>query len=393
MKISILLPSLATNGIARAWILARLLERHYEVETLGFLRPGESVFPWFADYPWGEVRAATMRAGMREMEKRVTGDLVLAYCVSMTSFGVGLRLKRRRGLPLILDMPEWEVHDHWKRPGAVGRAAMICRELVGPGWDNAHSFKYRYVLDHLTGFADERLVCCRFLQERYGGVLLPQGPDISLFDPSRYDKLAIRRKWGIPEQATILFFGGNPMPNKGVEETVAAIRALRGKVDARLVIVGRDESHPYTRKMIELSEGAVIALGPQPFELMPELLATADIVALPQTRKEPKSLGYIPCKMYEAMAMGIPVISSDLCDIPEILDGCGYVVPPDDDAALQRQIEHVLTHPGEAAEMGRRARQRIVERYSWEVMDGILHRTIESVIGRRGLRRRQSRAA
>lgn len=381
MKISLLLPSLATNGIARAWILARLLERHYEVETLGFLRPGESVFPWFADYPWGEVRASTMREGMREMGRRVTGDVMLTYCVSMTSFGVGLLVKRKRGIPLILDMPEWEVHDHWKR-GALGRAWMISKNLVGPGWDNAHSFKYRYVLDHLTGFADERLVCCRFLQERYGGVLLPQGPDVTVFDPTRFDKQALRRKWGIPTDATIFFFGGNPMPNKGVEETVAAINALSGRVDAKLVIAGRDATHAYTRRMIELSHGNVIALGPQPFDLMPELLATADIVALPQTRREPKSLGYVPCKMYEAMAMGIPVISSDLCDISEILTGCGYVVPPDDDAALQAKIEYVLMHPDEARDMGRRARQRIIDRYSWEVMDGILHGAVEAVVGR-----------
>jgi glycosyltransferase involved in cell wall biosynthesis len=386
MKISILLPSLASNGIARAWILAKLLERHYEVETLGFLRPDESVFPWFADYPWGEVRAATMREGMRKMEERITGDIILAYGVSMTSFGVGLLAKRRRRIPLILDMPEWEVHDHWKRDSSLGRAWVISKNLFGPGWDNAHSFKYRYVLDQLTGFADERLVCCRFLEERYGGVLLPQGPDIDLFDPARFDKRALRRKWGIPEEATVFFFGGNPMPNKGVDETIAAINALGGKVDARLVIAGRDDTHPYTRRMIELSPGKVIALGPQPFELMPELLATADIVALPQTRKEPKSIGYVPCKMYEAMAMGIPVISSDLCDIPEILEGCGYVVPHDDAAALQNKIEDVLTRPDEARELGRRARQRVIERYSWEVMDGILHGAVESIIARRGLR-------
>jgi glycosyltransferase involved in cell wall biosynthesis len=390
MKITILVSSLASNGIARAWILARLLERHYDVETLGFLQPDESVFPWFADYPWGEVRGRSMREGMREMERRVTGDIVLAYAVSMVSFGVGLRVKRRRGLPLILDMPEWEVHDHWKWPGRIRRASMIVRNLLGPGWSDSHSFKYRYILDHMTRFADERLVCCRFLQDRYGGVLLPQGPDVDAFDATKFDKAAIRRKWGIPETATILFFGGNPTPNKGVDETVAAINALAGRVDARLVIVGRDASHPYTRKMIELAGGNVIALGPQPFPLMPELLATADIVALPQTRKEPKSLGYIPCKMYEAMAMGIPVISTALCDIPEILDGCGYVVPPDDTAALQAQIEYVLMHPEEAREMGKRARQRIVERYSWTVMDGILHAAVEGVAAAAGLRSRRA---
>lgn len=378
MKVTILVPSLASNGIARAWILANLLERHYEVEVLGRLCNDESVFPWFADYPWVQVREDGLFAALQAMERRISGDIVVAYGVSITSFAVGLLAKFRRRLPLILDMPEWEVHDHYKWNTAFSRALMIIRNLIGEGWTNAHSFKYRYTLDYLTGLADERTVCCEFLRQRYGGVLLPQGTDTNQFDPAKFDKKALRRKWGIPEDATILFFGGNPQPCKGLEETIAALEALEGKVKGRLVIAGRDETHPYTKKLIELSRGKVIALGPQPFPLMPELLATADIVALPQT-KEPKALGYVPCKMYEAMAMALPVISSDLCDVPTILDGCGYVVPAEDSAALQSAIEYVLTHPQEAQETGRRARQRVIERYSWEVMDGILHGVIETI--------------
>ena len=388
MKITILVASLASNGIARAWILANLLQRHYDVEVLGRLREGESVFPWFADYPWVEVRSNGLLEAMQAMERRITGDIVLAYGVSVASFAVGLMTKLRRHVPLILDMPEWEVHDHYKWPHGLTRALMITRNLLGSGWSESHSFKYRYILDHLTQLADERTVCCTFLQRRYGGVLLPQGPDTNQFDPAKFDKMAIRRKWGIPEDATILFFGGNPQPNKGLDETIAALHALDGKVKARLVIVGRDATHPYTKRMIDLARGKAIVLGPQPFHLMPELLATADIVALPQT-KEPKSRGYVPCKIYEAMAMAIPVISSDLCDIPEILDGCGYVVPPEDSDALQDSIEHVLAHPEEAREMGRRARRRVIERYSWEAMDRILYGVVESVASKaaqRGVR-------
>ena len=386
MKVSIVCASLATNGIARAWILAQLLSRHYEVEAIGRLKEGEEVFPWFRDYAWKKVHADGTVEMLRKLERAITGDVVVAYCAGLGSFGTALLAKRRRGVPVILDMPEWETHEHLKWKGKLSRGMMIARNLVEPGWANPHSFKYLWLLDHFTHLADERTVCCEFLQQRYGGVVLPQGPDTSQFDPAKFDKLALRRKWGIPENATILFFGGNPQPNKGVDETIGALNALDGKVNARLVIVGRDATHAYTRKMMELSRGKVIALGPQPFHLMPELLATADIVALPQTR-EPKSLGYVPCKMYEAMAMAMPVISSDLCDIPKILEGCGYVVPTEDNAALQAKIEHVLTHPDEAREMGRRARQRVIERYSWEVMDKILHGVVERLAPRAETRR------
>jgi glycosyltransferase involved in cell wall biosynthesis len=369
MKISIVCSSLATNGIARAWILAKLLSRHADVEAIGILKDGQEVYAGFADYHWRPVRANGLREGLAKLQDAITGDVVCAYGVSVLSFGTALLVRRRRHLPVILDMPEWEVFDHYKWTNPVARATMIARNLVGPGWSESHSFKYRYVLDHLTGLADERTVCCEFLRQRYGGVLLPQGPDTDVFDPARFDRTALRRKWGIPERATVLFFGGNPQPNKGLIETVDALNGLEGRVDARLVIAGRDESHPYTRDLITRARGKVIALGVQPFHLMPELLATADLVALPQTRT-PKSLGYVPCKIYEAME--IPVISSDLCDVPTILEGCGWIVPADDTAGLQAKIEYVLTHPDEAHEMGRRARRRVIERYSWKVMDGIL---------------------
>lgn len=383
MKISLVTGTLATNGIARAWILAQLLSRHYEVEALGWLRPGEKVWAGFADYPWQPVYAEGAREAIGKLQRAVTGDVFLAYSLSMISFGTGILVKRRRGLPLILDMPEWEAWDHFKRPSVARRATFILKSLLGEGWSNPHSFKYRYVLDQLTGWADERLVCCEFLRERYGGVLLPQGTDTTHFDPARFEKRALRRKWNLPEDARLVFFGGNPMPNKGLTETVAALNALEGRVNSRLVIAGRADDHPYVRGLIEQGRGKVIVLGVQPFSAMPELLATSDLVVLHHQR-DPKSRGYVPCKIYEAMAMEIPVISTAHSDVPKILDGCGYLVDSDDPAPLQAKIEHVLTHPEEAAEFGRRARRRVIERYSWTVMDEILRGVVESVRVARG---------
>jgi glycosyltransferase involved in cell wall biosynthesis len=376
VKVSIVCSTLASNGIARAWILAQLLSRHYEVEAIGGLRDGERVFPAFADYAWRPVPIEGMASGLRRLERAITGQVVVAYGVRLLSFGTALLARWRRRVPVILDMPEWQVFDHYKWKSGASRAMMIARNLVGPGWSQSNSFKYRYVLDHLTWLAEERTVCCDFLRQRYGGVYLPQGADTTQFDPERFDKAVLRRKWGIPEGATVLVFGGNPQPNKGLEELVDATNRLSDRRDLRVVIVGRDETHPYTRRLAERARGSILALGVQPFHLMPELLATADLVALP-LRRSPKSLGYVPCKVFEAMAMELPVIASDLADMPVILDGCGYVVPPGDATALAAKIEQVVAQPAEARAIGRRARQRVIERYSWDVMDGILRGVME----------------
>jgi glycosyltransferase involved in cell wall biosynthesis len=384
MKISVLVPNLASNGTLRACIIAQLLARHYEVEAIGLLKAGEEVLPWVRDYPWRRVPAGGLYESLRRLERAVTGDIVLAHGAGLWSFGAALLAKRRRRLPIILDMGEWEVHQHYRIHRRLPRALMILRNLVGAGWTNPQSFKYRYLLDRLVGLADERTVACSFLQRRYGGVVLHFATDTDKFDPARFDKPSVRRKWGVPTDATILFFGGNPQPMKGLEETLEAIHALDGRVDARLVIAGRDETHSYTRTVMERARGKAILLGPQPFHLMPELLSMADLVALPESRT-PKSMGYVPAKVYEAMAMTIPVIASDLSDMPEILEGCGYIIPPDDSAALRAKIAHVLLHPDEARELGRRARQRVIERYSWDAAARVLRGVVEDVAVRAGL--------
>jgi glycosyltransferase involved in cell wall biosynthesis len=56
-----------------------------------------------------------------------------------------------------------------------------------------------------------------------------------------------------------------------------------------------------------------------------------------------------------------------MSDIPQLLDGCGLVVRPSDEAGLAGAIAHLLDHPEEARRLGAEARQKIIDRYSWRV--------------------------
>ena len=79
------------------------------------------------------------------------------------------------------------------------------------------------------------------------------------------------------------------------------------------------------------------------------------------------SQSQMPCKVFEAMSMGLPVIASRMSDLPEVLDGCGWLVPPGDVGALAAQIAWVLDHPAEAEAFGQRARETCRARYGREV--------------------------
>jgi glycosyltransferase involved in cell wall biosynthesis len=88
----------------------------------------------------------------------------------------------------------------------------------------------------------------------------------------------------------------------------------------------------------------------------------------------------MPCKVFEAMAMAKPIIASSVADLPKVLAGCGWTVPPGDVDALARQIQWVSTHPREAAEFGRLAREICAEKYSHSVVAKQLHALVANVL-------------
>ena len=122
-----------------------------------------------------------------------------------------------------------------------------------------------------------------------------------------------------------------------------------------------------------------------PFDDVPRYLVAADVVAVPQ-RATTDTLGQVPAKLFDAMALGRPIVSTSVSMIPEILDGCGVVVPPGDVPALADAVRMLLAAPEHAAQLGRRARERCQARYSYAAARAALFPLIESVVSRGGRR-------
>jgi glycosyltransferase involved in cell wall biosynthesis len=119
-----------------------------------------------------------------------------------------------------------------------------------------------------------------------------------------------------------------------------------------------------------------------PFDQVPALLSAADVVAIPQ-RETPDTVGQVPAKIFDAMALGRPVVSTRVSMIPEILDGCGLIVEPGDVSGLAAAISRLLDGPAEAEALGARARERCVERYSFQAARRELFPLIERVVAKR----------
>jgi len=115
----------------------------------------------------------------------------------------------------------------------------------------------------------------------------------------------------------------------------------------------------------------VRVIGEIPFDDVPRYLVAADVVAVPQ-RATTDTVGQVPAKLFDAMALGRPIVSTSVSMIPEILEGCGLVVEPGDVPALAGAIKRLLDDADEAATLGRRARARCEVRYSFRVARSIL---------------------
>ena len=128
---------------------------------------------------------------------------------------------------------------------------------------------------------------------------------------------------------------------------------------ARLAVLCRPEDYSDAK----WGQYPLIKLPVVPYETLPELLAAADVVAVPQLDTE-GAQHQMPMKTYDAMAMAKPIVASTVSDLPTTLDGCARLVPPRDVNALASAIREFLKHPSEARAMGERARARCMEKYS-----------------------------
>jgi alpha-maltose-1-phosphate synthase len=84
---------------------------------------------------------------------------------------------------------------------------------------------------------------------------------------------------------------------------------------------------------------------------------------------------FSPLKIYEYAAAGLPVVASDIGQVPQVVSHgeTGLVVAPSDAAALAAGIDALVLDPDRAARLGRAGRARAVAEHSWtHVLDAIL---------------------
>lgn len=171
-----------------------------------------------------------------------------------------------------------------------------------------------------------------------------------------------------PDPVRTVLFVGWVLPSKGIEDLLIAWRQ-QAATGWRLLVAGPIE--PAYRQQLErqfVDLDSVSFLGELPHPQALEEIANCDLFVLPSHTEA------FPNVVVEAMACGAAVLSTDVGAVPEMLDGCGVVVPPRSPADLSAALAELMSDPDRRTALGERARAKAVREYG---MDGVFARYLE----------------
>ena len=193
--------------------------------------------------------------------------------------------------------------------------------------------------------------------------IIPNSVDVRTFEPANEQTIAGR----------ILYFG-SIIRKKGVLELAEIFnRVIQKAPEATLLMVGKDvtdrQSGKSTKKLMEelLSPEATKRIewtGPLHYDLVLEEISKANVVVLPSFAEA------LPMTWIEAMAMEKPLVTSNIGWAEEVMvDGeTGFTVDPTDHELYAEKVLKLLNDPALAEGMGKAARQRVLEKFSTEVV-------------------------
>ncbi len=144
-----------------------------------------------------------------------------------------------------------------------------------------------------------------------------------------------------------------------VRGSVQIDKALTLTEDVSLDVIGPVSNFNNDNKKIAL-------LGTFPQRVAMEM-ASRYLAGLVTYLPEPNHVDALPNKLFEYMALGLPVIASDFPKWRSIVEdaGCGLLVNPNSPAEIAQAMQWMLENKMEAAEMGLRGRAAVLKKYSW----------------------------
>lgn len=262
------------------------------------------------------------------------------------------------------------VHAHFANHPAV--AALVAHRLLGiPFSFTAHAHDI-YVDQHMlerkvraamfviaiSEYNKEFIIrhCGEDLRDKI--VVVHCGVDTSLFRP--------RQKEAVGPFTIVCV--GSLEEKKGQTHLIEACRLLRERgLDIVCHLIGEGTTRPALEQQIkDAGLGNCVRLaGGQPRDEVARMLGRADVVALPSIVMKSGKMEGIPVSLMEPLACEVPVVSTRISGIPELVeDGVtGLLTPPADAVALANALERLARDPELGRRLGRAGREKVLREF------------------------------
>ncbi len=194
-------------------------------------------------------------------------------------------------------------------------------------------------------------------------VVIRNGIELEAYDPSRTVCGAWRERLGVPDDAFLLGALGALTWQKGFPNLIKAFPAA-AELGAWLVIGGEGEGRGELTALARARDVEHRCLMPGFVDDVPGFLADIDLIVIPSLIE-----GH-PVVLLEAMAMGRPILATDIPGIGDtITDGVdGRLVPANDVPALMAALAALCRDREGTAQLGRNARRKVEREYNVEQM-------------------------
>lgn len=230
---------------------------------------------------------------------------------------------------------------------------------------NSTSKNHELIFNNLSKI----LTCSNYIKERVITIrpdskiqTLYNGIDIKAFS-SKKELLISRTDIGLSEEDFVIAYSGRVNKDKGVSELIDTMFTLRDKSNIKLMIIGssffanaanEDEFIHSLKEKAKKIEDRIVFTGYIPYSQMPSYLQLADIATLPSMWEEPFGLTIV-----EAMAAGLPLITTRSGGIPEICEGVATIVDRDNVVGhLASAILDLYKQPKKRKQMAAEALER-----------------------------------
>ena len=211
----------------------------------------------------------------------------------------------------------------------------------------------------------------RGVKKRFGEKVVLNGVDLGRYGPRPRDA-ALARELGVEGRFVVGYLGTHGMAHS-LPKVLEAAERLRGRGDIAFLFAGSGAERGTVERIVAERGLANVVLVPrQPRERMAALWSLCDLALVP-LRDLPLFTTVIPSKIFEAMAMGVPVL---LCT-PEgeasriVRDAGGVCLPPEDPVALADAVVALCGDPARRGAL-RSSALAAAPRYSREAQAAVM---------------------